>query len=229
MEDQRKNAAFLDMDDTIIETKSGQWPPQDITDWKIKDGMLDKLRWLQENFDFLIVVSNQGGIEAGYTTYEGVRAKMTAIKLVLETNGIKLDEMLFSPYNSYHYTRKPNPGFAYQMAIKYQLDLSRCIMFGDASGITDTIMVGELEGKEGVRFAGNLRHRKDYMNVSGELVPEEMKDKIIVDNGIRKIVIRKDFSDSDKMFAKNAGMRYMDIEKFLQTNLSHEDLMFKSK
>jgi D-glycero-D-manno-heptose 1,7-bisphosphate phosphatase len=224
----KRTAMFLDMDDTIIETKSGAWPPEDITDWKIKDNMKDRLLWAQDNFGFIFVVSNQGGIEAGYHTYEDVKAKFRCIESVLETNGIKFKHMLFAPYNSYHYNRKPNPGFAYEMARKYELDLSRSVMIGDASGIMESVTVGGLEDRpEGTYFIGNA---PNVGWVSGEPVPTELMDKIVNDNGTNKIYWRKDFSDSDKMFAKNAGMKYMDVETFLAKPWgTHTSFMFNAR
>ena len=227
MEDKRKDAGFLDMDGTIIETKSGHTFPIDEDDWEFKSGILDKLRFLNENFDFVFIVSNQGGIEAGHYKHEDVRIKFDFIKKCLKESSIIIDDMHFSPYNSYHYNRKPNPEFAYRMAIKYQLDLSKCVMIGDASGIEISDLVGTLTDKDGLRFVtDNLK-----LGVTGSCVPEEYMDKIEENEiGIKYINYRKDFSNSDLMFAINSGMRYMDIEEFLTKNFeSKVHFMFYSQ
>jgi D-glycero-D-manno-heptose 1,7-bisphosphate phosphatase len=161
IEDKRRTAIFLDMDDTIIRTRSKETFAKDVSDWEFIPGVLEKMLEANKNFDFLFIISNQGGIEQGYHTYTEIKGKFAGIKATIQKAGVRVDDIHFSPYSSYHYDRKPNPGFAYAMARKYQLDLQKCLMVGDGSDETC-------------------------------------------------------WTTSDRDFASNAGMQYMDIKEFLK-------------
>lgn len=132
-----KNAAlFLDMDDTLIRTRSKGTFATDVTDWEFIPGVLEKILEYQKFYKFLFIVSNQGGIEQGYHTYAEITGKFLGIVETMRKAGVRVDDVHFSPYSSTHYFRKPSPGFAYRMAIKYQLDLQKCLMVGDGSDET---------------------------------------------------------------------------------------------
>jgi len=123
------------------------------------------------------------------------------------------------------YMDLPNPGLAYQKAIEYKLDLSQSIVIGKNSGITIKTLVGELDGKDGLRFVGNI---PGYSAVAGELIPDGA-ELYIQENeiGMKYLVLRNDYSDKDLKFAINSGMGYMDMDRFLENSfIDHADLMF---
>jgi hypothetical protein len=132
--------------------------------------------------------------------------------------------------HSSHYEELPQPGLAYKMAVKYELDLSSSLVIGKNSGITNSILVGGLIDREGIRFVGNLPAH-NMGNVSGELVPDNLLGKIEENEvGMKYINFRKDNSDKDAKFAKNAGMKYMDFNKFLSTHFhDYTTLMYYTK
>ena len=155
-------ALFLDLDGTLIKTKSGETFPKNIHDWEFKLGMLPKIQMMYQSECFIIIVTNQAGIEAGHITEIEFLAKISNIIYQMEEKiHVPCAYWYCDRLNSYK--RKPNPGMAYEAATQLELDLSKYIMVGDASG---------LEGQ---------------------------------------------FSDSDKMFAENAGIgTYYDISEFLK-------------
>lgn len=221
MEDKRRTAIFVDADGTIIHTKSGNTFPVDKNDWKFDPHVMHQLSQIMSTggFNFLFVVTNQGGIELGHANHFEMREKFdNIIKAAKEEYGITIQEVLMSPYNSYHYTRKPFPEFAYRMAIKYQLDLQHSVMIGDASGIQEREYVIKF-------FDGNWQYIKDR-----SIVPESLHGKIEYDENERTFIpSRKDFSNSDLMFAKNAGMKYIDVVRFKTLKIvSAYDLSYHS-
>lgn len=133
---------FCDLDDTLIETISGNTFPEGIWDMKIKFGVLDAIKKLAPNCVF--IVSNQGGIEKGFVNRRNFEFKMEYI-----IRSIKEYINVFAEYSycdsndeKYHY-RKPNTGMLESLLFKCQTkwfkhdDISKedCLMIGDASGL----------------------------------------------------------------------------------------------
>lgn len=155
-------AIFIDLDGTLITTKSGNTYPKNSYDWIFIPETIEALKnyLSKRKVDHLIIVSNQGGIEKGYVNEHGFKRKIKEISEVLAG---KLDIDVYYQYckDMVSYFRKPNPGMAYKAALLMELDLSKCIMIGDASGF------------------------------------------------------KHSFSDSDRKFAENSGIKtYYDIKEF---------------
>jgi D-glycero-D-manno-heptose 1,7-bisphosphate phosphatase len=130
---ERLDAIFIDLDGTLIETLSGETFPQSILDWKFKNGILDALEKFKEKH--LIIVSNQGGIEKGLISDVEFVTKIKKIISELDKRGYKKVSFSYCKTNEEgDFFRKPNPGMAYAFANNYQLDLTSCLMIGDASG-----------------------------------------------------------------------------------------------
>lgn len=163
-----KQALFIDLDGTLIETASGAAFPNNVDDWKFKPMILESIaKWLyklpEKN---LIIVTNQGGIPA-YTLPVDFKTKLNKIQSNITAymnmyfgteNTLKISSYVAIGTN--HPSRKPEPVFAYTAEEELGLDLASCLMVGDASGLK-----------------GN-------------------------------------HSDSDKMFAENVGIPYMDVYEF---------------
>lgn len=158
-------ALFLDLDGTLIKTKSGETFPKYNDDWKFNENILDIIKhYMAKDYSHVVIVTNQGGIESGYVIELDFKKKMDEITYSMYRHiGVYPSVYYCSTNNKDSYYRKPNPGYAYTAAIQYQLYLSKSTMVGDASG---------LDGQ---------------------------------------------FSDSDKVFAENAGIgTYYDISEFLK-------------
>lgn len=129
---------FSDLDGTLIETQSEETFPKGIWDMEFRFDVLDTIKKL--NPDYILIVSNQGGIESGFIDANDYKSKGEYIARAIreycgcecyieycETNDAK------DPY------RKPNTGMLYHMTEKYVGDdfdfiKSRSLMIGDASG-----------------------------------------------------------------------------------------------
>lgn len=128
---------FADLDGTLIKTISGSTFPKDENDWELKLEVCDAIRRYAP--DKLHIVSNQGGIAAGYTTICKMHAKMRAI--IAELAKYIICPITYEFCGSMSPTdinRKPNPGMLLKFIklndISKQDDL---LMIGDASGLPD--------------------------------------------------------------------------------------------
>ena len=128
---QFNRALFLDLDGTIIITKSGKNFPTDIDDWMFIPKVLDNIKFYSDQGYIICIVTNQGGIELGYITHENIDNKLKDITKEIEHRIGTYVNTVYCPYMS-GYHRKPNPGMAYKMALELELDLKNSIMVGDS-------------------------------------------------------------------------------------------------
>lgn len=153
---------FMDLDDTLIVTKSGKTFPESKDDWKVKEGVVNAIR----NYDpsRIHIISNQGGISKGFITVEEFQEKLEAVKACLyEETGITISSAFCTSLDKNDPRRKPNAGMIEEYFRNRVIkSFSDFMMVGDASGLP-----------------GN-------------------------------------FSDSDKKCAENAGIKYMDINEFIE-------------
>lgn len=125
-------ALFLDLDGTIIRTKSGSEFPKNEDDWKFLPGILNKIKKYSEDGYVICIVSNQGGIEMGHVTHEFVNNRLLKISNEIE-DYIRIGiNTIYCPSIDMTYDRKPNPGMAYTLALQLNLNLRESIMVGDA-------------------------------------------------------------------------------------------------
>ena len=126
-------ALFIDLDHTLITTKSGNIFPLHSLDWKFLPETVKTVKHFYKRGFKIIIVSNQGGIEEGYMTERVFIHKIEAVCAALEKS-IKLKKC--SVAYSYckkmvSYNRKPNPGMVYDAALEYELNLRESVMIGD--------------------------------------------------------------------------------------------------
>lgn len=131
---------FCDLDGTLIRTMSGDTFPKGIWDMKFRFDVLDAIKKLSP--EYVLIASNQGGIELGYVNEYDFIAKSEYI-------GMSMREYLGNEhvYSSYCPSndkgcdlRKPNPGLLSSLAEKYVGDdfdyiKGHALMIGDASGL----------------------------------------------------------------------------------------------
>ena len=140
MNDKLKNkkVIFCDLDGTLIDTISGETFPKGIWDMKIKFDVLDAIKKL--NPEYILIVSNQGGIEKGYVDALDFYSKSDYIATAIrEYCGCKCYAKYCETNNKLHPYRKPNPGMLYRLLDNYVGDdyayiKSVSLMIGDASG-----------------------------------------------------------------------------------------------
>lgn len=203
-------ALFLDLDGTVIVTKSGKTFPKDKDDWKFKEGILPKIDAYVERGYYVMIVSNQGGIEAGHVMLNDFRHKIRQIvgQIIVETGCpfSRLGYRFTMSNNPDDFYRKPNPGMGYDLAMSHILDLSQSLMVGDASG--------KVRRREVVYRDGTSLTSWSYKD--GQYLSEEDSTRV-VPNGIGLIgtLDFHDHADSDLKFAKACGMTYLDVDDFI--------------
>lgn len=200
-------ALFLDLDGTVIVTRSGSTFPKSKDDWQFKEGIMDKIDTYVERGCYIMIVSNQGGIEAGHVLLNDFRQKIRQVtnEIIVQTGCpfSRLGYRFSMSNNPDDYYRKPNPGMGYDLAMAYILDLSQCLMVGDASG--------KVKRTEQVYEDKTSSSGWSYRN--GQNVSQAHAADIIMSRGIIEF---RDHADSDLKFAKACGMTYLDVDDFLR-------------
>lgn len=132
------NVIFADLDGTLIDTISGETFPKGIWDMRIKFDVLDAIKKL--NPEYILIVSNQGGIESGFVDAQSFLKKLGYIvRLIIEYCGCECYAMYCETNDKSDLCRKPNTGMLEKLSKKYVGDdfdfiKSRSLMIGDASG-----------------------------------------------------------------------------------------------
>lgn len=140
--------AFVDLDGTIIETKSGKTFPTDKHDWKLKPKVVSKIKSLIDKHDYKIVlVTNQAGISRGHVKSDEFLEKLESIKSHLPWEF--LDHFIATSMNSV--LRKPKvAGILAELSKKGIKPSHFSVMIGDAGGRPKDFSDSDL------KFAENL-------------------------------------------------------------------------
>ncbi len=133
-----KKILFADLDGTLIKTKSGETFPKGIWDMEFRFEVLDTIKKL--NPEYILIASNQGGIERGFVNALNFRAKSEYItRSIREYCGIVCYAMYCETNDKSDTYRKPNTGMLHSLLEKYIGDdfdyiKQKSLMIGDASG-----------------------------------------------------------------------------------------------
>ena len=133
-----KKIIFCDLDGTLIETISGETFPKGIWDMRIKFDVLDAIKKL--NPEYILIASNQGGIENGFVDNYNFDVKLDYISIAIcEYCNCKCYALYCPTNNKSDPYRKPQTGMLEELLKKYIGDDFGCIkqkslMIGDASG-----------------------------------------------------------------------------------------------
>ena len=152
---------FSDLDGTLINTISGETFPKGIWDMQIRFEVLDKIKEIKPKY--LLIVSNQGGIESGF-----VDAKKFETKLfyIIEAIGNYCDCECYAMYcdtnNESDPYRKPNTKMLKTLLEDYVGYDFECFKH-------EILMIGDASGKEGQFSDGDKKTAEnfgiDYMDV----------------------------------------------------------------
>ena len=133
-----KTVIFCDLDGTLIDTISREPFPKGIWDMRIKFDVLDAIKKL--NPEYILIVSNQGGIESGFVDAYDFRAKSEYItRAIREYCGCECYAMYCETNDKLDPYRKPNPGMLENLLESYVGDdfgyiKQKSLLIGDASG-----------------------------------------------------------------------------------------------
>ena len=126
-------ALFVDLDGTLIITRSGRKFPIHSEDWKLIPETVEAIKYYYKKDYKIIIVSNQGGIEEGYLDEKVFTRKIEQVCSTLEKVAkLKKNSIIYYYCKEMEsYNRKPNPGMGFEAAVDYELSLSNSIMLGD--------------------------------------------------------------------------------------------------
>lgn len=133
-----KKVIFCDLDGTLIETISGETFPKGIWDMRLKFDVLDAIKKL--NPEYILIVSNQGGIESGFVDDDNFRAKSGYVAgAIREYCDCKCYAMYCLTNDKSNPYRKPNTKMLEDLLDRYVVDdfnhiKPKSLMIGDASG-----------------------------------------------------------------------------------------------
>lgn len=151
-----KRILLFDFDGTLIETASGNTFATDLTDMRIKMDVVNKaLDLMQENgVKVFAIVSNQGGVEAGFVSGADIEAK---IEYVLRSvhdlavkrgiRGVLYEKRLCYSNDEQNTMRKPNTGMIDDILMKCKDTVMRGMNFSQLKGCS--LMVGDASGLPG--------------------------------------------------------------------------------
>ena len=135
----KKKVLFIDLDDTLIKTVSGESFPRDVTDFQIKKDVVDKIRSMK-GLQYVAIVSNQGGIPE-YVTEADFKAKLKAVEFFLFVYcNVAILSYYCADTDKSNPRRKPNVGMLEDVVSVLPHNLRRkdmMLMVGDASGKAD--------------------------------------------------------------------------------------------
>lgn len=125
-------AIFIDLDSTLITTRSGKKFPIHSEDWKFIPETLDAIQYYHRNGYMTIIVSNQSGIEEGYVIENTFILKLEKVCKVLEKElKIPPQSIAYSycpKIDNFH--RMPNAGMIHELALDYELAINKCTILG---------------------------------------------------------------------------------------------------
>lgn len=129
---------FADLDGTLIDTISGETFPKGIWDMKIKFDVIDKIKEIAPKY--VMIVSNQGGIEGGFVNSGNFKAKMEYVgRAISEYCKCECYAEYCTTNDKNNPYRKPNAKMLEHLTETYIGDdfnyiKSKSLMIGDASG-----------------------------------------------------------------------------------------------
>ena len=129
---------FCDLDGTLIETISGEVFPKGVWDMKLRFDVLDAIKKL--NLQYILIVSNQGGIESGIVNEFNFRTKLEYIaNAIREYCDCECYGAYCSTNDKSNPWRKPNTKMLEALLDDYVGDdidfiKQKSLMIGDASG-----------------------------------------------------------------------------------------------
>ena len=156
-----KKVIFCDLDGTLIETISGETFPKGIWDMKIRFDVLDTIKKL--NPEYVLIVSNQGGIENGFVDAQRFSTKLFYIvESISEYCGCECYAMYCDTNNKSDPYRKPNTKMLETLLEDYVGNDVECIK-------QKSLMIGDASGKEGQFSDSDKKTAEnfgiDYMDV----------------------------------------------------------------
>lgn len=118
---------FLDRDGVI--NKNGF--VNSVADFEFIDGSLEAITRMTSAGHDIFIITNQGGIEAGYLTEDDLYAIHTHMLQAIQVDGGRIQEIFYCPDLKESDRRKPNVGMLVEAQRKYDIDFDNAYFVGD--------------------------------------------------------------------------------------------------
>jgi histidinol phosphatase-like enzyme len=129
-----KPALFILLDDTLITTLSGKKYSLHREDWKFINNAVEFIKEYYNKDYFIFIITNQLAIYNNITPEKAFHAKMELILSTLEKD-LKIKKN-FIQYryciDEDSYSFLPKPGLILDLALEYEVDLSKSILLGNS-------------------------------------------------------------------------------------------------
>ena len=164
------NVIFSDLDGTLIKTISGETFPKGIWDMQIRFDVLDKIKEIKPTY--LLIVSNQGGIEKGFISQSHFSIKLDYIcASIREYCNCPCYAMYCETNDKSDPYRKPNVGMLERLLERFVGDdfdyiKSVSLMIGDASGKEGQF--SDSDKKTAENFSIDYMDVEDFVNANWE-------------------------------------------------------------
>lgn len=159
-----------DLYGTLIKTISGETFPKGIWDMQIRFDVLDAIKKL--NPQYILIASNQGGIESGFVDAHNFRIKSEYIaRAIREYCGCECYAMYCKTNDKLDPYRKPNIGMLNDLIEDHVGDdfyyiKSKSLMIGDASGKEGQF--SDSDKKTAENFGIDYMDVEDFVNTNWE-------------------------------------------------------------
>ena len=129
----QQRVIFIDRDGVINQNRADHvkaWS-EFAFEWGALEGLV-KLATLQLP---IIVITNQGAIGRGMTSCEAVDEIHRRMIIAVQQAGGRIDDVLYCPHHPDDHCscRKPRPGLLMEAAARWNIDLKRSFLIGDAA------------------------------------------------------------------------------------------------
>jgi D-glycero-D-manno-heptose 1,7-bisphosphate phosphatase len=127
-------AVFFDRDGVINNNKEHYYV-YSTTMFKLNGGVIDVLKYFFDKGYFLIVISNQSGIDKGIYKKSDVDVLHNFFDKILVNNNIEIKEYYFCPHHpdtSNCLCRKPKSILLEKAIARFDIDISNSMLIGDS-------------------------------------------------------------------------------------------------
>lgn len=167
MQSELNKAVFLDRDGVInFERGDYTWL---LEDFKLTPDLAPALRLLKEAGFYLIIISNQGGIEKGMFSKAEVEYLHLHLIRNLRNQGVELDEIYYCPHHQQEskcICRKPDSLLLEKAIARFQIDAQNSWFIGDAER---DIQAGQKAGVKTIKVESNRSLMDLVPKILGEI------------------------------------------------------------